>query len=157
MLGCALAAALLMTGCAVPVADPYGYDDPMYPSAPYVSPAEPAYLYGAPPLFLGGQVWIDAGPANHRYGWRDPGRRPPGWRQPQWWHDRPGNSARPHDHRQAIPGERGGGRRQLPPGTMQRPHAQDRGHAEHADRSQPAWRERGTQGEGGGRRGRGNH
>ena len=166
MLGCTLlAAALLMTGCAVPVADPYGYGGPAYPAYPayppasYLSPAEPAYMYGAPPLFLGGQVWIDPGPGRNRHGWRDSDRRSPDWRQPQWPYHRPGNNTqpRPHDHQQTpIPGGHGGRRGQLSPDNMQRPHAQDRGHAERADRSQPAGRERGAQGEGrGGREGGG--
>ncbi|WP_156914036.1 hypothetical protein [Comamonas badia] len=160
MAACGFAAALLAAGCAVPVADPYGYDaygygGPAYPPAPYISPAEPAYVYGAPPLFLGGQIWIDSGHGRDRRGWRNPGRHRPDWQRPQWQHDRPGSNAqpRPHEHqRSPFAGEQGRRWRQFSPDTMPRPHAQGR---DRADRSPPAWRGRGGQGEGGGGPGRG--
>lgn len=158
MWGGVLAVALLLTGCAVPVADPYGYDGPAYPSAPYVGPAEPAYLYGAPPVFLGGQVWIDSGPARHRHGWRDSGRRPVDRHPPPWLQDRPGNHAhpRPHDHqRPPIAGEPDGRHGPFGPDNRRRPQALDRGSASRMDRSPPGGRERGSPGDAGGGRWRG--
>lgn len=119
----ALALTLVVTGCAVPVTDGYGYDaydgyGPAYPAPTYVVPSGPPVVYGAPPVMFGGQIWIDGSRRQAPPYWRDR----PGWRhdgprpheQNRWQHQRP------RDHRPDVRP------RPTPPEQAQRPHVPDR-------------------------------
>ncbi len=111
---------LLLAGCAVPVADYDGYGGyggpgygATYPTAPYyVVPADPAWVYGPPPVVVREQFWI--GPR-----WREPprwdGRRepPPRLHRP----DRPPEPG-PHARPPQAHGDRPAAR---PPGASAAP------------------------------------
>ena len=125
------ALALMLGGCAVPVADGYGYETyegygPAYP---------PTIYYGAPPAVFGGQIWIDSTRRQPPPHWRDE----PRWREHR--HERRRDFSRPDgDDRwqQRRPHERS-------PDTRQRPGPSWQGQQ---DRQNPPSRDRGDRGGG---------
>lgn len=102
---------LLLAGCAVPVADTYGYDgyygyDTAYPTGSYVVPASP-WLYGGASIVLQNQYWYGAPyyygypkpppppPRPPSYHGKPPGPPPPGGRPPQGSRPPPGAGGPP--------------------------------------------------------------
>lgn len=112
--------ALVLGGCAVPVAQGYGYETyegygPAYPPpVTYGVPAGPPMIYGVPPpVMFGGQIWIDSihRPPPPRWRdeprWRGEPRGREGGRDGPWRHDRDHDQnrwrqERPPDARQRV-------------------------------------------------------
>jgi len=139
LLAAAAGLALTLGGCAVPVADGYGYGyegyGPAYPPAAYAVPAGPPVFYGEPPLMFGGPIWIDATrrpppPPHWRGGprWREDGhgagpRRP----DPDRWRQQQRPRERAPDVR-PRPGAPWQGRPPSPPQGRESPPNRDMGH-----------------------------
>lgn len=82
LLAAVTASAWVLGGCAVPVANGYGYDygyggyGPVYQEPMY---GAPPVVYGTPPVVLGGQIWIDSSRRDGPRRWREA----PRWRENQ--------------------------------------------------------------------------
>jgi len=134
----AAALTLVLGGCAVPVADGYGYETyesygPVYPPAAYGFPVGPPVIYGGPPAVFGGQIWIDSTRRQPPPRWRDE----PRWRENRHEHRRDFSRSDGDDRWQQRPRERSPDTRQRPgpswqgrqggPQDRQNPPNRDRG------------------------------